>query len=104
MAIYLPAKHSNTLDLLYLPTRLFRSRWRYLWLLGTDAIKVVESRTVRFRTIGDMTCTGAVESTAATVQEIIDELSITRVTERGSRIDDKRSDAAMEDRKKEGYF
>ena len=51
-----------------------------------------------------MTCRGAVESTAATVQEIIDELSITRVTERGSRIDDKRSDAAMEDRKKEGYF
>jgi len=66
--------------------------------------ETVESRTVRFRTIGDMTCTGAVESTAATVQEIIDELSITRVTERGSRIDDKRSDAAMEDRKKEGYF
>ena len=66
--------------------------------------EIVESRTVRFRTIGDMTCTGAVESTAATVQEIIDELAITRVTERGSRIDDKRSDAAMEDRKKEGYF
>ncbi len=66
--------------------------------------EVIESRTVRFRTIGDMTCTGAVESTAATVQEIIDELAITRVTERGSRIDDKRSDAAMEDRKKEGYF
>ena len=66
--------------------------------------ETVESRTVRFRTIGDMTCTGAVESTATTVQEIIDELAVTRVTERGSRIDDKRSDAAMEDRKKEGYF
>jgi sulfate adenylyltransferase subunit 2 len=66
--------------------------------------ETVESRTVRFRTIGDMTCTGAVESSATTVQEIIDELAVTRVTERGSRIDDKRSDAAMEDRKKEGYF
>ena len=66
--------------------------------------ETVESRTVRFRTIGDMTCTGAVESTATTVQEIIDELAVTRVTERGSRIDDKRSDTAMEDRKKEGYF
>ena len=66
--------------------------------------ETVESRTVRFRTIGDMTCTGAVESTATTVQEIIDELATTRVTERGSRIDDKRSDTAMEDRKKEGYF
>jgi len=66
--------------------------------------ETVESKTVRFRTIGDMTCTGAVESSATTVQEIIDELAVTRVTERGSRIDDKRSDAAMEDRKKEGYF
>jgi len=64
----------------------------------------VESRTVRFRTIGDMTCTGAVESSATTVEEIIDELAITRVTERGSRADDKRSETAMEDRKKEGYF
>ena len=64
----------------------------------------VESKSVRFRTIGDMTCTGAVESSATTVQEIIDELAVTRITERGSRIDDKRSDAAMEDRKKVGYF
>lgn len=66
--------------------------------------ETVESKTVRFRTIGDMTCTGAVESIATTVQEVIDELALTRVTERGSRIDDKRSDAAMEDRKKQGYF
>lgn len=66
--------------------------------------ETVESKMVRFRTIGDMTCTGAVDSAATTIQEIIDELAVTRVTERGSRIDDKRSDAAMEDRKKEGYF
>jgi sulfate adenylyltransferase subunit 2 len=64
----------------------------------------VQSRTVRFRTIGDMTCTGAVLSSATTLEEIVQEVAATRVTERGSRIDDKRSEAAMEDRKKEGYF
>ncbi|MCB0792352.1 MAG: sulfate adenylyltransferase subunit CysD [Flavobacteriales bacterium] len=61
-------------------------------------------RRVRFRTIGDMSCTGAVDSPAATLEEIIAEVASSRVTERGSRIDDKRSEAAMEDRKKEGYF
>jgi sulfate adenylyltransferase subunit 2 len=64
----------------------------------------IEKRIVRFRTIGDMTCTGAVESKANTLEEIIEEVASTRVTERGSRIDDKRSEAAMEDRKKAGYF
>jgi sulfate adenylyltransferase subunit 2 len=59
---------------------------------------------VRFRTIGDISCTGAVISDAATVEEIIKEITISRVTERGTRLDDKRSEAAMEDRKKEGYF
>lgn len=59
---------------------------------------------VRFRTIGDATCTGAVLSTAASVQEIIIETAAARVTERGGRSDDKRSEAAMEDRKKVGYF
>ncbi len=60
---------------------------------------------VRYRTVGDMTCTGAVESTAATVAEVIDEISVTRVTERGqTRADDRASEAAMEDRKREGYF
>jgi len=59
---------------------------------------------VRFRTIGDATCTGAVASTAATLEEVIEEVATTRVTERGGRSDDKRSEAAMEDRKKEGYF
>ncbi len=64
----------------------------------------VEKRTVRFRTVGDMTCTGAVLSTANSLEEIVQEVAATRVTERGSRIDDKRSEAAMEDRKKDGYF
>jgi sulfate adenylyltransferase subunit 2 len=59
---------------------------------------------VRFRTIGDMTCTGATVSDASTLIDIIEEVASSRVTERGSRQDDKRSEAAMEDRKKQGYF
>jgi sulfate adenylyltransferase subunit 2 len=60
---------------------------------------------VRYRTVGDMTCTGAVESTAKTVAEVIAEVSVTRITERGqTRADDRTSEAAMEDRKREGYF
>jgi sulfate adenylyltransferase subunit 2 len=64
----------------------------------------IEKRIVRFRTIGDMTCTGAVESPADNLQSIIEEVAATRTTERGTRADDKRSEAAMEDRKKQGYF
>jgi len=63
-----------------------------------------EEMQVRFRTVGDMTCTGAVASDANSVEDIIIEVAAARVTERGGRFDDKRSDAAMEDRKKEGYF
>jgi sulfate adenylyltransferase, small subunit len=63
-----------------------------------------EMRTVRFRTVGDATCTGAVESPASTLTEIIQEVASARVTERGARADDKRSESAMEDRKKAGYF
>ena len=60
---------------------------------------------VRFRTVGDMTCTGGFESTASSVGEIIEEVAVTRITERGaSRADDRTADAAMEDRKREGYF
>jgi sulfate adenylyltransferase subunit 2 len=64
----------------------------------------VEKMNVRFRTIGDISCTGAVLSTANSLEEIVAEVAATRTTERGSRIDDKRSEAAMEDRKKAGYF
>jgi sulfate adenylyltransferase subunit 2 len=61
--------------------------------------------TVRYRTVGDMSCTGAIESTASTIEEVIDEVAATRITERGAtRADDKTSEAAMEDRKREGYF
>jgi sulfate adenylyltransferase subunit 2 len=67
--------------------------------------ETVEERTVRFRTVGDMTLTGCVESPASTIPEIIDEIAIARVTERGAtRGDDRFSEAAMEDRKREGYF
>ena len=59
---------------------------------------------VRCRTIGDMTCTGVAESDADNIEAIIKEVATTRITERGGRADDKRSEAAMEDRKKEGYF
>ncbi len=59
---------------------------------------------VRCRTIGDMTCTGVWESNAATIEDIIEEVATTRLTERGGRTDDKRSETSMEDRKKKGYF
>jgi sulfate adenylyltransferase subunit 2 len=69
-----------------------------------DDEPVYEAR-VRYRTVGDMTCTGAVESGATTVAEVITEIAATRITERGqTRADDRASEAAMEDRKREGYF
>lgn len=66
--------------------------------------EVVVEKTVRCRTIGDITCTGLWESEASTLQDIIAEVASSRKTERGGRADDKRSETAMEDRKKEGYF
>ena len=69
-----------------------------------DDEPIYEAR-VRYRTVGDMTCTGAVESGATTVAEVIAEIAATRITERGqTRADDRASEAAMEDRKREGYF
>lgn len=78
-------------------------------LAETDFVSLLEGESwtemvVRFRTIGDATCTGAVLSEAASIQDIVDEVASSRVTERGARADDKRSEAAMEDRKKQGYF
>src|SRR6056300_366997 len=78
-------------------------------MYATDVIERKDSETtekmqIRFRTIGDMTCTGAVESNADSLEKIIEEVASTRTTERGTRSDDKRSEAAMEDRKKQGYF
>src|ERR1700759_4166021 len=72
--------------------------------LNMDDEDVVEGKNVRFRTVGDMTCTAAVESYAFEIDDIIDEISNSRISERGARMDDKVSEAAMEDRKKGGYF
>ncbi|MFD8999946.1 sulfate adenylyltransferase subunit CysD [Streptomyces sp. NPDC059582] len=72
---------------------------------GPKAGEHVEKRQVRYRTVGDMSCTGAVDSDAATLQQVITEITASRLTERGAtRADDKMSEAAMEDRKREGYF
>jgi sulfate adenylyltransferase subunit 2 len=79
------------------------------WLAYSDLITLVDNeevvdRRVRFRTVGDATCTGAIESDASTLDEILSEVLAARVTERSTRADDQRSDAAMEDRKRKGYF
>lgn len=80
-----------------------------VWLADAPFMKKrpdekVVMKKVRCRTIGDISCTGLTVSTADTLEDIIQEIAATRVTERGSRADDKRSESAMEDRKKEGYF
>ncbi len=79
----------------------------YAWREGTELIdgESVFAETVRYRTVGDMSCTGGVRSSAATLQEVVTEIAATRITERGeTRADDRVSEAAMEDRKKAGYF
>jgi sulfate adenylyltransferase subunit 2 len=70
-----------------------------------DDTDIVLKKKVRYRTVGDMTCTAAVESNAITLDEVVNEIILTRISERGeTRIDDKVTEAAMEDRKKGGYF
>ncbi len=79
----------------------------YAWREGTELIEgeSVFAETVRYRTVGDMSCTGGVRSRASTLQEVVTEIAATRITERGeTRADDRVSEAAMEDRKKAGYF
>ena len=66
--------------------------------------EIVKEELIRCRTIGDMTCTGVWRSSASTIEDIIQEVAISRLTERGGRADDKRSETSMEDRKKQGYF
>jgi len=78
---------------------LARSPW-----ITLEAGERYASMTVRFRTIGDATCTGAVVSSAVSLDEVIAEVAAARVTERGGRHDDRRSETAMEDRKRQGYF
>lgn len=73
----------------------------FLKIKGDERVTEMQ---VRYRTCGDMTITGAVESNASSIDEVINEIALTRTTERGTRADDKRSETAMEDRKKQGYF
>ncbi len=79
----------------------------YAWREGTELIEgeQIFNETVRYRTVGDMSCTGGVRSLATTLEEVVLEIAATRITERGeTRADDRVSEAAMEDRKKAGYF
>lgn len=78
--------------------------WSVSDVVHKDDNEAVEKRTVRFRTVGDMSCTAAVESHASTVEEVIEEIKAATISERGARIDDKRSESAMENRKQQGYF
>lgn len=84
--------------------------WRNnAWLPNSEYLQLrdeekIETKKIRFRTLGDITITGGMESDADTIEKIITEISVSRNTERGNRADDKRSETAMEDRKKEGYF
>jgi sulfate adenylyltransferase subunit 2 len=80
-----------------------------LWMSSSELLPLregerIEKKSIRFRTVGDIVCTAAIESTASTVSEILAEIAGLRITERGARADDKRSETAMEDRKREGYF
>lgn len=80
-----------------------------IWSAEDDVVyreedEVVENRLVRFRTVGDMSCTAAVLSGATTISKVVDEIRASTISERGARIDDKRSEAAMEKRKQQGYF
>ena len=78
--------------------------WPYSEYLNTTQDEIPFKSKVRFRTVGDMTCTAAVLSEADDIDQIIEEIIAATISERGARIDDKRSEAAMERRKKEGYF
>lgn len=78
--------------------------WPYSNFLNVQPDEIPFSETVRFRTVGDMTCTAAVASEARDIDTIIREILAAKISERGARIDDKRSEAAMEQRKKDGYF
>ena len=104
------AEHNIDLPSIYYAHRRPVFRRDNMWMAVTDFLQpepneVVEEQLVRFRTVGDATCTAAIESSASTVNDIIAETSVARVTERGAtRADDRRSEAGMEDRKRTGYF
>ena len=104
------AEHNIDLPSIYYAHRRPVFRRDNMWMAVTDFLQpepdeVVEEQLVRFRTVGDATCTAAIESSASTVDDIIAETSVARVTERvATRADDRMSEAGMEDRKRTGYF
>ena len=104
------AEHNIDLPSIYYAHRRPVFRRDNMWMAVTDFLQpepneVVEEQLVRFRTVGDATCTAAIESSASNVDDIIAETSVARVTERGAtRADDRMSEAGMEDRKRTGYF
>ena len=106
---YIKARNVEIPDIYYSHDREVFNRGG-MWLTAGDwggpkEGETVETRTVRYRTVGDMSCTGAVLSDAATIDDVIDEIRLSTTTERGAtRADDKLSESSMEDRKKEGYF
>ena len=106
---YIGARELRLPDIYYSHKRELFNR-NGMWLSpgewgGPKDNEPLQLKTVRYRTVGDMSCTGAVESTATTPDEILAEISISTLSERGAtRADDKLSESAMEDRKKEGYF
>lgn len=105
---YITAENLDIPSIYYSHTRTIVNRSNVL-LAQSPYINLLEGEQyeemiVRFRTVGDMTCTGAVLSEANSLEKIIQEVASARITERGARADDKRSEAAMEDRKKQGYF
>ena len=80
-----------------------------IWSANDDYVyrekeELVTEKMVRFRTVGDMSCTAAVESLAFDIDQVVEEIRASTISERGARIDDKRSEAAMEKRKQQGYF
>lgn len=106
--MYLQRENVPLPNLYYSHKRKMVRRDGVLLALGDNnhlvADEKAEELQIRFRTIGDITCTGAVMSEAETIDQVIQEVASTHITERGGRADDKRSETAMEDRKKEGYF
>ncbi|MCX4515782.1 sulfate adenylyltransferase subunit 2 [Streptomyces sp. NBC_01619] len=106
---YIAREHIDLPEIYYAHERDVFSR-NGMWLTagewgGPKESETVESRMVRYRTVGDMSCTGAVDSDAATIEQVVAEITTSRLTERGAtRGDDKLTEAAMEDRKREGYF
>ena len=105
---YIAAEHIELPSLYYAHDREVFER-AGMWLAVSEVTPpnghVVHTKTVRYRTVGDMSCTGAVESTAGSVEQVLAEVAATTITERGAtRADDRLTEAAMEDRKKDGYF